>query len=114
MRRAVRAVRRQTVADGQADMVGQYRVVYADPPWLYNDNGVVTENDAYGRAERHYPGMTIEQLCATPIAAHAQENAVPFLWRASPLRSSVGEGGSPSGKSGSGSSSPTSRSSCTW
>ena len=32
---------------------GKYRVIYADPPWKYNNSGVITETDNYGRAARH-------------------------------------------------------------
>jgi len=40
----------------------KYRVIYCDPPWQYNDSGVITENDNYGRAERHYPTMSLTEL----------------------------------------------------
>ena len=64
---------------------GTFRVFYADPPWKYSDAGVITGNDAYGRAERHYPTMSIEELCALPIAKLAQDDAVLFLWVTSPM-----------------------------
>ena len=64
---------------------GQYRVVYADPPWAYGNSGVITDNDAYGRAARHYDTMSIEALCAMPVQAHVGADAVLFLWVTSPL-----------------------------
>jgi|TARA_Y100000034_G_scaffold6889_1_gene7612 N6-adenosine-specific RNA methylase IME4 len=66
---------------------GKFRVIYADPPWAYNDSGVVVSSDAYGRAERHYPTMTIDELCALPIADRVEDDAVLFLWVTSPLLS---------------------------
>ncbi len=60
---------------------GQYQVIYADPPWSYNDTGL----DDYGHAERHYPSMTIEALCELPIKEIAFKNCVLFLWVTSPL-----------------------------
>jgi N6-adenosine-specific RNA methylase IME4 len=87
MRREVRAFKRQTIVEGQAVLEGQYRVIYADPPWLYNDRGVINTGDNYGRAERHYPGQTIEELCKLPVAAHARPNSVLFLWVTSPMLS---------------------------
>jgi N6-adenosine-specific RNA methylase IME4 len=87
MRRAVRAEKQRGVLSGQAELTGMYHVVYADPPWLYADSGVINEGDNYGRAERHYPGMTIDELCKIPVAAHARENAVLFLWVTSPMLS---------------------------
>lgn len=60
---------------------GKYRIIYADPPWKYNDKGL----DEYGHAERHYPTMTIDQLCELPIKHLAEDNAALFLWVTSPL-----------------------------
>lgn len=64
-----------------------YRVWYADPPWSYNNSGVITETDAYGRAERHYPTMSIDELVAMgpDIKARCEPDAVLFLWVTSPL-----------------------------
>jgi len=68
---------------------GVYRVVYADPPWHYGNAGIVGEelgqSDAYGRAERFYPSMTIEELCALDIKGRTADAAVLFLWVTSPL-----------------------------
>lgn len=64
----------------------KYRVVYADPPWSYGNSGVIGD-DNYGRAARHYPSMTIEELCAMGAAVRAmvEDDAVLFLWVTSPL-----------------------------
>jgi len=62
----------------------KYRVIYADPPWSYNDkcdSGSVQS----GGAEKHYPSMTISQLCTLPISDLAEKNAVLFIWTTSPL-----------------------------
>jgi N6-adenosine-specific RNA methylase IME4 len=59
----------------------KFRVIYADPPWKYNDQ--LTE--AYGATEYHYPAMTIGELCALPVAGLAEDNAVLFLWVTSPM-----------------------------
>jgi N6-adenosine-specific RNA methylase IME4 len=64
---------------------GKYRVLYTDPPWRYNDSGVITGDDRYGRAERHYPPLSIEELCALPVGDLAEDDAVLFLWVTSPL-----------------------------
>lgn len=63
----------------------KYRIIYADPPWKYGDTlgGELSEN--YGGAEKHYPSMTIEQLCAMDVKNMTEENAVLFLWVTSPL-----------------------------
>ena len=63
---------------------GVFRVLYADPPWKYSNSGVIG-NDAYGRAERHYPTLSIEELCAINIREHRAESSVMFMWVTSPM-----------------------------
>lgn len=65
----------------------KYRVLYADPPWQYNNAGVITDTDAYGRAARHYPTMSIAELCAlgSKVKEMAEPDAVLFMWVTSPL-----------------------------
>lgn len=60
---------------------GKYRIIYADPPWKYNDKLV----DGYGPAEFHYPTMTIDDLCSLPVKDMAEDDAILFLWVTSPL-----------------------------
>jgi len=62
----------------------KYRIIYADPPWSYNDKCTAGAVQA-GGAERHYPSMSISELCAMPIKEITTENAVLFLWTTSPL-----------------------------
>jgi N6-adenosine-specific RNA methylase IME4 len=82
---AVRAVKRaQVLAACPALPTSKYRVLYADPPWAYNDkcdSGAVQS----GGAEKHYPSMTIKELCAMPVRDLCDPNAVLFLWVTSPL-----------------------------
>jgi N6-adenosine-specific RNA methylase IME4 len=65
----------------------KYRVLYADPPWQYRDHGVIGETDNYGHAQRHYPTLSIAELCALgdDLKGLTEENAVLFLWVTSPL-----------------------------
>lgn len=60
----------------------KYRVIYADPPWSYNDK---QDTDYYGGAEKHYGTMMLEDIAALPIGRIAEKNAVLFLWTTSPL-----------------------------
>jgi N6-adenosine-specific RNA methylase IME4 len=60
---------------------GKYRVIYADPPWNYDDK----REPRLGGAEYHYPCMSIADLCALPVKDIAEDNAVLFLWVTSPL-----------------------------
>jgi N6-adenosine-specific RNA methylase IME4 len=61
---------------------GKYKIIYADPPWSYNDK---QNTEKLGGAEKHYPTMTIQELCDLPIKDLADENAVLFFWVTSPL-----------------------------
>ena len=65
----------------------KYRVLYADPPWSYGNAGVIGETDNYGHVARHYPAMTITELCEMGIEIKeiTESNAVLFLWVTSPL-----------------------------
>lgn len=80
LRLELKAARRRKVIDGQAVLEGRHRVIYADCPWLYGDRP-----PSGSGAQQHYDGMTIEQLCALPIAAHAMPDAVLFMWTTAPL-----------------------------
>lgn len=62
---------------------GKYRIFYADPPWKYGNKGL----DDYGHVERHYPTMSLEELCdlAPQIKRMSPKNAVMFLWATSPM-----------------------------
>lgn len=81
LRHEMRQRRRADIADS-ATLDGLYRVIYADPPWQYSDSGVITTSDNYGRAERHYPTMSIKELCdmGPDIFRVTADNAVLFIW----------------------------------
>ncbi len=71
----------------------KFRVLYADPPWSYNDkcdDGAVQS----GGAETHYESLSITQLCAltvdvagkpTPVRDLCEKDAVLWLWVTAPL-----------------------------
>lgn len=57
--------------------VGEYRLLYADPPWRYEH--VVSESRAI---ENQYPTMSLDELCALRVPA--APDAVLYLWATSP------------------------------
>jgi ParB/RepB/Spo0J family partition protein len=59
---------------------GKYKIIYADPPWEYGGS----MNETYGTADKHYPTMPLENICALPVDDMAEDNAVLFLWATSP------------------------------
>lgn len=62
----------------------KYRVIYADPPWSYNDKQNI---EVLGGAVKHYTTMPLEDICALPVPA--ADNAVLFIWVTSPLLEDV-------------------------
>jgi len=62
---------------------GKYRIIYADPPWKYNDScedGAIQSKGAI----HHYRTMTIKELCEMKLP-EIDNNAVLFLWVTSPF-----------------------------
>lgn len=52
----------------------KYRVILADPPWSYRNNGVE------GAALAQYSTMTTDGIAALPVAELADDNAVLLMW----------------------------------
>jgi len=48
--------------------------VYADPPWRYGNQGTRASTGD------HYVGMSVEEICALPVANIAAENSHIHLW----------------------------------
>jgi N6-adenosine-specific RNA methylase IME4 len=62
---------------------GRFRVIYADPPWQYNDSGIIpgpTGGEAYGRAERHFPTMKLDDIKDLKVQDITARNCALFLW----------------------------------
>jgi N6-adenosine-specific RNA methylase IME4 len=65
----------------------KYRVIYADPPWSYDDTTLVPHRRGLpaGDASEHYATMELAEIVALPVAQWAEDNAVLFLWATSPM-----------------------------
>lgn len=57
----------------------RYDVIYADPPWKYQDKG------CQGNAAQYYETMTLDELCKLPVKDIASDNCVLFLWTTYPM-----------------------------
>ncbi len=57
----------------------RYQIIYADPPWNYADQG------CQGTMANHYKGMVLGDICALPVNAITDKNAVLFLWTTYPM-----------------------------
>lgn len=63
----------------------KFRIIYADPPWSYNDKCEAGAVQSGGVEVRHYDVMSIDQLCDLPVKEITEKNAVLFMWVTSPL-----------------------------
>ena len=80
---AYRTMKKDQVSDKVAELPdNKYRVIYADPPWQYNDSKAGLN---IGAAEDHYPTMATSEICALNIKELAQDDAVLFCWATFPL-----------------------------
>lgn len=56
----------------------KYNIIYADPPWKYDDNG------CQGAAEKQYNTMTVGQLKRMDINSLCEKDCVLFMWATYP------------------------------
>ena len=63
----------------------KFRIIYADPPWSYNDKCEAGAVQSGGVEVRHYDVMSIDQLCDLPVEEITEKNSVLFMWVTSPL-----------------------------
>ena len=56
----------------------KYSIIYADPPWHYERSGV------QGAAEKHYPTMTVDDLCKLSVSEITANDSILFLWATFP------------------------------
>ena len=61
--------------------MNKYSVIYADPPWTYNDKCHAGKRGV----EYKYPTMSIEDIKNLQISNIADDNCILFLWVTFPL-----------------------------
>lgn len=57
----------------------KYQVIYADPPWSYQDKG------CNGNCENHYKTMSLKDICDLNVKNISETDCVLFLWATYPL-----------------------------
>jgi N6-adenosine-specific RNA methylase IME4 len=55
----------------------KYSLIYADPPWKYNDS---RSHASTGAAVSAYKTMPVEEICELPVSSLAAENCALALW----------------------------------
>lgn len=64
----------------------KYNIIYADPPWKYNDKMKMKGKHGNIRgAESFYNTMTLKDISLLPINCLTKENAILFLWVTMPF-----------------------------
>ena len=62
------------------DTEKRYSIIYADPPWTYDN----PKNNDPKMGGITYPTMTIDDICALPVARLAERDCALFLWATMP------------------------------
>lgn len=73
--------RKQNAIDQASLLDAKYRVIYADPPWKYDN----TMPDYFTEQADHYDLMTIPEIRDMPVKDMVEDDAVLFLWVTSPI-----------------------------
>lgn len=61
--------------------IGDYQIIYADPPWSYRDKGVAGKRGA----SQHYKCMTLDEICKLPIPEIAGPHCLLAMWWVAPM-----------------------------
>jgi site-specific DNA-methyltransferase (adenine-specific) len=61
----------------------KYNIIYADPPWSYNDK--LGDKVNMGAVTGSYDTMTIEEIKELPVSEFSDKDCALFLWAVSPL-----------------------------
>jgi N6-adenosine-specific RNA methylase IME4 len=64
-------------AEGTETAAGEYAVIYADPPWRYEDPPMGAGNRSI---ENQYPTMSHAEICALPVYRVAAKDSILYLW----------------------------------
>ena len=61
----------------------KYQIIYADPPWASEEGWFNNKQWKAVKFEKHYPTMSIEEICALPVSDLADKNCHLYLWTTS-------------------------------
>lgn len=82
-RREERIEKIAEIAKGNAPLAVavKFPVIYADPPWRYENPPMGATNRSI---ENHYPTMSLDEICALPVAEIATDDAILYMWATAP------------------------------
>ena len=61
-----------------------YDIIYADPPWDYNNKKLICKGKTTKDVNFHYPTMTLNTLKALSVNKISNTNSLLFMWTSSP------------------------------
>lgn len=61
------------------DIIKQYSLIYADPPWKYDFSKSKSR-----KIENHYQTMSLDDICGLPIDKISAPDCVLFMWAVAP------------------------------
>ena len=83
---ALRQIKKAEVREKVLDLPeGKYRVIYADPPWQYNDARQTGDHRETTGALHHYSTMALSELKALDVASLAADDCALLCWGTFPL-----------------------------
>jgi len=65
-------------------MEKKYKIIYADPPWKYDDK-LGTNIAKMGGYSKYYEGMELNEICRLPIKEISDDDCILFLWATMPM-----------------------------
>ena len=63
----------------------KYDIIYADPPWKYNNNLIHRNGEWVNNADNHYPTLTTKDLMSLPVKDIASPDCLLFMWATGPM-----------------------------
>lgn len=70
-----------SAGNAELDTSVKYPVIYADPPWRYENAPMGGANRAI---ENQYPTMSLEEICDMPVSDLAHDDAILYMWTTAP------------------------------
>lgn len=64
-----------------AAKLGKFPLIYADPPWRYENPPMGGTNRSI---ENHFPTMELDEICALDVLHIANDDSLLFLWATAP------------------------------
>lgn len=58
----------------------KYKIIYADPPWDYGGRKLVNNQGKGTSINKHYPTMSLQDICDLPVESLADKDCILFLW----------------------------------